>query len=257
LHSETAASARVLLVSREPRLLAEIKKQLMESFEVRIAPTGQAALEALGSQGADALVICVGQDRESAFRAYRKVRAAHAGIPALFLAERDNESDEAAAFEMGAVDYCLKRSHGGALISRLRRLLRGAASSLAGKTALIAEDVALNREIMSAMLADVPGLALDFASDGLEALEKFKAAPERYSIIFMDIHMPVMDGITATKEIRGLGHAAAKAVPIVALTASGPEDEAMRQCAEAGMDGQLEKPMAREKFLEICARYIK
>jgi CheY-like chemotaxis protein len=257
LHSKASASARVLVVSREPRVLAEIKKQLMESFEIRIAPTGEAALEILAAFGADAIVICVDEDREPAFRAFRALRAGCPGIPALFLAERDNESDEAAAFEMGASDYCLRRTHGAALASRLRRLLHEPSPGLAGMTVLIAEDVALNRDIMSAMLGDIHGLTIEFACDGLEALETFKASPERYSIIFMDIHMPVMDGIAATREIRGLGHAAAKAVPIVALTASAAEDDVMRLCAEAGMDGQLEKPMSREGFLDTCAKYIR
>jgi CheY-like chemotaxis protein len=106
------------------------------------------------------------------------------------------------------------------------------------------------------MLEGVPGLTLDFACNGLEAYDKFKGSPGRSSIIFMDIHMPVMDGIAATKEIRKLGHKAAKNVPIIALTASGSEGDVMRQCDEAGMNGHLEKPMERGQFLEICAKYI-
>jgi CheY-like chemotaxis protein len=247
----------VLIISREPRVLAEIKKTLMESFEIRIASTGETAQAALEASAADALIICVGEDREAAFRDYRLLRANQPDVPALFLAERDSESDESAAFEMGACDYCLKREHGGPLASRLRLRIQEASSRPLGRTALIAEDVALNREIMSAMLGDIPSLAIDFARDGLEALEKFKCCPERYSIIFMDIHMPVMDGIAATKEIRGLSHEAARSVPIIALTASGPEDGVMSQCAEAGMNGRLEKPMEREQFLEACAKYIR
>jgi CheY-like chemotaxis protein len=69
--------------------------------------------------------------------------------------------------------------------------------------------------------------------------------------------MPVMDGIAATKEIRGLKHEWAQAVPIVALTASEPEGDVMRLITGAGMNGRLEKPMERERFLEVCARYIR
>jgi CheY-like chemotaxis protein len=257
LHSEAAALLRVLIVSRAPRALAEIKKTLMESFDICIASTGGAALASLEAYKPDIIVICVGEDREAAFQDYRELRAKSAGIPALFLAERDNASDEAAAFAMGANDYCLKRDDGSALKKRLRlRVREGTAFARPAITALIAEDVAINRDIMSAMLGDIPGLSIDFASDGLEALEKFKSSPERYSIIFMDIHMPVMDGLAATREIRALEHEAAKSVPIIALTASAPEESAMLLCGEAGMNGKLEKPMDRERFLEVCAKYI-
>ncbi len=255
--------SRVLIVSGDPRELAGLKKELMRSFEINIAASGSAALAVLEAYGADAIVICAGEADLSSFAGLAR-EANAGGVPVLVLAQHDDENLEMAAFAMGAVDYAvIRRSGSGALTKRLqlrvsaplRMPLKPPEERLRGKTILIAEDVELNRDILAAMLAGVEGLTLDFAEDGKEALDKYKENAARYSLVFLDIHMPKMDGIAAARAIRGLSAEAAR-LPIFALSASGSESESMRLCEEAGMNGYLQKPVDYDEFIRICADYV-
>ncbi len=265
------AKKRVLIVSGEARALAEIKKELRQSFETGIAQP-EAALAALEALGADAVVVCAGEQGAGLYAfAELCAEAAKRGAPVLFLAQRDDEGDEASAFAMGASDYAVKRRSGsGALIKRLRlRILAAEAfracganapaspeELLRGKTILIAEDVELNREILAAMLSGIEGLELDFAEDGREALNKFRQNAGKYAMVFLDIHMPEMDGIQAAEAIRRLPGGAAGETPIFALSASGEQSESARRCLNAGMNGFLPKPVDYDAFLSLCAEYL-
>ena len=256
---------RVLIVSGDPRVLAGLKKELMRSFAVNIAAQGGAALAVLEAYGADAIVICPGGGELSELAGLAR-EADIRGIPILVMAEKDDEELEEAAFKFGAADYAIiRRSGSGALTKRLQlricAITRRSAPAkppeevLRGKTLLIAEDVELNRDILAAMLSGIEGLTLDFAEDGAEALEKYRRCAGRYSMVFLDIHMPIMDGISTAKAIRGLSAEAAR-MPIFALSASGSESESMRLCEEVGMNGYLSKPVDYDEFLKICAEYI-
>ena len=89
----------------------------------------------------------------------------------------------------------------------------------AGRRVLLAEDVDINREIVVSLLQHT-GVVIDSAENGREVVEMFKADPGLYDMIFMDIHMPEVDGYEATRLIRGLDIPQAKTVPIVAMTAN-------------------------------------
>ena len=109
-----------------------------------------------------------------------------------------------------------------------------------GKTVLLAEDNALNAEIATELLGTL-GFTVDWAEDGRQAVEKFKkAAPGQYYAIFMDMQMPVMDGVTAAKQIRA-AEPAGSHVPIYAMTANTFASD-RQSCREAGMDGYISKP---------------
>ncbi len=117
--------------------------------------------------------------------------------------------------------------------------------------ALVAEDVEVNRVVLQALLADV-GLAVDFAENGREAVEKSSHAP--YDIIFMDCRMPVMDGYTATREIRATAGESNR-IPIVALTANASDDDRDR-CFKAGMDDFLAKPFTESALHNTLKRWL-
>ena len=127
-------------------------------------------------------------------------------------------------------------------------------AQFAGKKMLLVEDIDINREIL-VMLLEGSGLEIDQATNGQEALEKVTAAPDTYDIIFMDIQMPVLDGLEATKLIRAWPYRPRGRLPIIALTANIFKDD-IENCLAAGMDGHLGKPFDMDKVLEVLQKYI-
>ena len=107
---------------------------------------------------------------------------------------------------------------------------------------LLVEDNELNQEIAMTILEEA-GCAVDVASDGAEAVEKVRHSLENpYDVVLMDIQMPVMDGIEATKTIRALDDPQLARLPIVAMTANAFEEDRQRVLS-AGMNGHLGKPI--------------
>ncbi len=114
---------------------------------------------------------------------------------------------------------------------------------------LLVEDNELNREIAVTILEEA-GYVIDVAENGAEAVEKVsRSADAPYDLILMDIQMPVMDGIEATKEIRTMSDPALASVPIVAMTANAFEEDRQRVMA-AGMNGHLGKPIDVSKLFD-------
>ena len=106
---------------------------------------------------------------------------------------------------------------------------------------LLAEDVEINREIVATLLENT-GIIIDCAENGKEAVKLFKARPEAYTAIFMDIHMPEVDGYEATRQIRNLAVPQAGTVPIIAMTANVFRED-VEHCLAAGMNGHIGKPV--------------
>lgn len=123
-----------------------------------------------------------------------------------------------------------------------------------GKQVLLVEDNELNLEIAVELLK-YAGLEITIAKNGLEGLDKFKVAPPgTYTLILMDIQMPVMNGLEAAKAIRALPVKDAQTVPIVAMTANAfPEDIAAT--LQAGMNEHLSKPIDLEQFHSILQKW--
>ncbi len=117
---------------------------------------------------------------------------------------------------------------------------------------LVAEDIAINQQILNHLMQNV-NIVCDFANDGKEAVEKFvKSDPFWYSMIFMDIQMPEMNGYEATREIRLSNHAQANIIPIVAMTAN-VFDEDVDKCRAAGMNAHLGKPIDPDALIKTIS----
>jgi two-component system sensor histidine kinase/response regulator len=90
------------------------------------------------------------------------------------------------------------------------------------------------------------------ANNGREAVERFTADPERYDMIFMDVHMPEMDGLEATRVLRNRGYSG---IPIVAMTADAMKED-RDKCLEAGMNDYLAKPIKREDVFNMVTKWV-
>lgn len=120
---------------------------------------------------------------------------------------------------------------------------------------LLAEDNETNAEIAKEIL-EMMGAEVDVAENGQIAVDKFvNGGSRRYHVILMDIQMPVMDGLSATRKIRALGSAEAKAIPIFALSANAFVEDKNRSL-EAGMNGHIAKPIDFDVLKEELAKFL-
>jgi len=123
-----------------------------------------------------------------------------------------------------------------------------------GHRILLAEDVEINREIVLALLEPTM-LEIDCAVNGIEAVRMFGDEPERYDMIFMDVQMPGMDGMEATRRIRELNVRNAREIPIVAMTANVFREDVVK-CREAGMNDHVGKPLDFNEVLNKIEHYL-
>jgi PAS domain S-box-containing protein len=124
----------------------------------------------------------------------------------------------------------------------------------AGRRILLAEDVEINREIVLSIL-EPTGLTIDEAENGREAFDKFAANPERYDLIFMDVHMPELDGYETTRLIRKLDMPWAGQVPIIAMTANVFKED-VEKCLAAGMNDHVGKPLNFDNVMTLLRNHL-
>ena len=124
----------------------------------------------------------------------------------------------------------------------------------AGHRIMLVEDVELNREVVIALL-EPTGIAIDCAENGAEAVHLFETWPDMYEMIFMDVFMPEMDGLEATRNIRAFPVPAAKSIPIIAMTANVFQED-IEKCLDAGMNGHVGKPIDCDRMLEVLRKYL-
>ena len=129
-------------------------------------------------------------------------------------------------------------------------------NSIHGLNLMLVEDNELNAEVAEILLED-EGAIITMVNDGQQAVELFNNSPVgTFDAILMDIMMPVMDGLTATKAIRALNRPDAGIIPIIAMTANAFAEDVQR-CLDAGMNAHLAKPLDIEKVKKtICEHTI-
>ena len=129
-------------------------------------------------------------------------------------------------------------------------------AELSGRRILLAEDIDVNAEIMT-MILQMREMNADRAENGKKAVDLFAAHPEGfYDAILMDVRMPEMDGLEATRVIRAMDRADAKDIPIIALTANA-FDEDVQRSMQAGLNAHLSKPVQPELLFETLENLIK
>ena len=184
----------------------------------------------------------------------RQIRSLHDDTPIIILTAYDWSDIEVEAKAAGVTAFCSKPMFMSdlreTLMSALGQKLSDASQELLpeedadfkDRHILLVEDNELNREIAQEILREY-GFRVDTAENGAVAVEKVRtAAPGSYDLVLMDVQMPVMDGYTATRQIRALEDPALAGIPILAMTANA-FDEDRRNAMESGMNGFLSKPI--------------
>ena len=184
----------------------------------------------------------------------RQIRSLHDDTPIIILTAYDWSDIEVEAKAAGVTAFCSKpmfmsdlretlmSALGQKLTDASQELLPEEDADFKDRHILLVEDNELNREIAQEILREY-GFRVDTAENGAVAVEKGRtAAPGSYDLVLMDVQMPVMDGYTATRQIRALEDPALAGIPILAMTANA-FDEDRRNAMESGMNGFLSKPI--------------
>ncbi|MDP1534844.1 MAG: response regulator, partial [Rubrivivax sp.] len=192
-----------------------------------------------------------------------RMRAEQTGLRVVVVSAYGSDAVRAQARAGGASDFLSKP----VLPDDLRRLFRAdddlaraaieltdGQDRLDGLQVLLVEDNALNQELACELLR-LRGASVDVAHNGLEAVERLAAsAVDAYDVVLMDVQMPVMDGITATRRLRALPRL--NALPVLAMSAHVMAEEQQR-CQAAGMQGHIAKPIDPAALYRTLARYVR
>ena len=248
-----------VLIVDDDEVMLQTAVDTLESLGAS-AEQAHSGLEALGMiehrhlSGRDYDVIIVdwkmpGLDGPETIRRIRSETGSE--VPIMLISAYDWSDIEDKAKEAGANGFVSKPLFRSTLYDKINDLIGKESASvepeddysdLQGLHVLIAEDNDINWEIISAMLG-MFGITADRAENGRVCVERMQAAAEgSYALIFMDIQMPEMNGLDATRAIRKLEDPWAASIPIVAMTADA-FSENVTECLEAGMDGHIAKPV--------------
>ena len=197
------------------------------------------------------------------FETTRRIRAeTNIQTPILLTSAYDWSDIEDDAKKAGADGFISKPLFRSRLYEKINKLFGTEAkavepednySDIAGMNILIAEDNDINWEIISAML-NMFGITSERAENGKICVDKMKEAGEgSYDLIFMDVQMPEMNGLDATRNIRRLENKWAASIPIIAMTADA-FSENIAECLDAGMDGHIAKPVDMKLVIKEIRR---
>ena len=251
-------SIDILIVDDDETML-EITGDTLESLGAS-AEQAQNGLEALGMiehrhlAGKDYNVILIDwkMPELDGLETIRRIRSEiDADVPILLMSSYDWSDIEDKAKEAGADGFVSKPLFRSTLYDRISSLTGKESGSYApeddypdlqGLHLLVAEDNDINWEIISTILS-MYGITTDRAENGRICVDMMRAAEEgSYALIFMDVQMPEMNGLDATRAIRGLEDPWAASIPIIAMTADA-FSENVTKCLEAGMNGHIAKPI--------------
>ena len=194
----------------------------------------------------------------------RKIReAVGSEIPVIILTSYSWEEIADEAVAAGVDTFVAKPLFAGSVMDEFREAfhkkneqLVKQTADLKGRRILLAEDMPVNAEIMM-MVLSMREMEIDYAENGRIAVEKFAcSAPGYYDAILMDMRMPEMDGLEATRKIREMDRKDAGAIPIIALTANA-FDEDVQQSMQAGLNAHLSKPVEPEALFRTLEGLIR
>jgi CheY-like chemotaxis protein len=274
--SKNLQGMHALVVDDNKNASQMLGEQLIDlGFKIDQVDSGQAALDAVtqaDAQGSPYKIVFLdwkmdGMDGNETARRLKKLSLSR--IPHLIMVTAfGREEVLKAAAGADITDVLIKPVSCSILFESVMRILGGVddgmpiaadaptdtflqLASLKGSRILLVEDNDLNQEVATSLLNDA-GFTIDLAENGQIALDKLRVAD--YDIVLMDMQMPVMDGVTATREIRK--EKRFKDLPVVAMTANATQD-ARDRCIAAGMNDHVAKPIEPEKLWEALLKWVK
>ena len=276
-HARVAPPAlveRPVLIVEDTETSRDLLETLLHSWSiapvsVATAEEGLALLEIRNRKGsADPFGLVVldwmlpgmnGLDAAARIRAREETRT----LPIVLISAYAGKEEEARCTELGVNVFLPKPITAsslfdavveaqGARVHAARRVLDAALEREFDAHALLAEDNEANQMVASELLGRL-GIELDIASNGREALEMVRAAPRKYEVILMDVQMPEMDGLAATRALRA--DATLGDLPIIALTANAMKSD-LDACLAAGMNDHITKPIDRKALLQTLRRWL-
>lgn len=248
-----------VLIVDDDEILLETAKETLESLGLVVAQAGS-GLEALGmikhreetGKNYDIVILDLKMPDMDGIETIRRIREEiSTNVPILLISAYSWSDVEEQAKEAGVNGFLSKPLFRSTLYDKISEVLGKEAEStependysdLEGLNILVAEDNEINWEIISTLLS-MYGINTERAENGRIAVEKIKEAKEGdYLLVFMDIQMPEMNGLDATRAIRKLDNKWAANVPIIAMTADAFAEN-VAECLNAGMNGHIAKPI--------------
>lgn len=235
------------------------------------ASSGQAAMRKIQSallisEPYDVILIDATMPHMSGLDTVRRIRGEFDGQPMILMASAaERTMMEREAREENVTVFLDKPPFPSTLREALREILKDAPkerpkaavhrnAEFMNKSVLLVDDVDINREIIASMLEHT-GVRIEEAENGEAAVEMYTMNPERYDLILMDIHMPRMSGIEATRRIRAMEQSKSRSVPIIAVTANNFTSD-IEECIHAGMNDHIPKPVDDFSILETMRRFL-
>ena len=244
-----------VLIADDDEVLLETAKDTLSSIGVKadIARSGAEAIQMI-SDSADYQVMILDwkmPDMDGIEVARRLRKEAHNDIPVILISAYDYSDIESAAKEAGISGYICKPLFCSTLYNKINEVLGNKSAPVnpdsdledfTGMRILVAEDNDINWEIISNIL-EMHGIETERAENGQLVLDRINDKEKAgFDLIFMDIQMPVMNGLNATKVIRSLDDPEIANIPIIAMTADA-FSENVSECLAAGMNGHISKPI--------------
>jgi signal transduction histidine kinase/DNA-binding response OmpR family regulator/PAS domain-containing protein len=183
----------------------------------------------------------------------------------ILISSADWKDIEESATKCGIVNHLAKPVMPSALYNEIVNLsgsassdepleIEGIYNDWSGKTILIVDDNDMNQMIIMGILEDT-GLNFDTAENGKAGVESFVLNHDKYDLILMDVQMPILDGLSATRQLRDLSLPKAQTIPIVAMTANAFNED-KQDCLAAGMNDYLSKPINIAEMSRVLSKYL-
>ncbi len=243
-----------VLIADDDEVLLKTALETLESLGLKadMARSGAEAIKMVKEKHYDIAIVDLMMPDLNGVETIRRIRKeADYNIPILLISAYDYSDVDKEAKEAGANGFLSKPLFRSTLYNKINELLgtevestepENDYSDLKGINILVTEDNDINWEIISTLL-DMYGITTERAENGRIALEKVKnAKKDQYLLIFMDIQMPEMNGLDATRAIRALDDPWASSIPIIAMTSDAFSENVM-ECLNAGMNGHIAKPI--------------